>query len=254
MQNEDFATEYYKNFDIDIFCKKLEEIKKKLSTLKRERSRKVYYTELYATYLQIVEIFCINSFAISDKDLASNIFLSNRAIEKKIESRFYSQHNEKGQTFVEYIVHELVFNLIADKKNRDKEKRNYVRLTKEAVDDYLKDKDFLNSYKHGFRVVSGEKSSLLIGVTGGKNMSKIADYSSSVSYYRQDKSTSAVLKCDISFNWERVYVKLSVLLNILENMRRMYLSDTKDDIQTLTFDNTVIDPKYGCFRTCKEVA
>lgn len=84
-------------------------------------------------------------------------------------------------------------------------------------------------------------------------MTKVSEYTASVSYYKRDKETRATLKCDISFNWERIYIKSMILLNILENMRRTYLSQTDKEVQFLTFDNKLIDPKYGCFRMCKEV-
>lgn len=248
MESKQLTNEYYKNFDVDIFYKKLSTLVKKIQTLKTEKSKKVYYTELYATYLQIVEIFCINSFAISDKDLLSNVFMGNTAIEKKIRSRFYSEKDEKDRTFVEYLIDEFVFNLLEDTKDRTPQKKYYKKLTEEAIDDYLKDKHFLNSYKHGFRVFSGEKTTLSIGLTGSKNHAKIADYSSSVSYYK--KEDGAVYKCEVCFNWERVYVKAVVLLNVIENMKRTCLYDTEQKVQFITFDTKVINSKYGCFRVC----
>ena len=246
--------EYYREFDVGVFYKKLKTIAKKIDSLKKERNKKIYYTELYATYMQIVEIFCVNSFAISEKDLLSNVFLSTTAIQKKIETRFFKDRNKKGQTFVEYLVDGFVFNLANDNKDRTEQKSNYIRLTKEAIDDYTQDKDFLNSYKHGFRVLSGEKSSLSIGVTGGKSMMKIADYTSSVSYYKKDKRNGAVLKCDISFNWKRVYAKSVVLLNILDNMRRTYLAEENQKVDFLIFESKLLDSEYGCFRMCSAVS
>lgn len=254
MQDKDLIKEYYQDFDIEIFYKKLKTITEKISSLKKEKSKKVYYTELYSTYIQIVEIFCINSFAISEKDIISNIFLGNSAIQKKIESRFFNDKNNKGQSFTEYLVDGFVFNLTDESKDRTQQTRNYVKLTKEAVDDYLKDRDFLNSYKHGFRVLSSEKNSLSVEMTGGKSKVKLADYSASVIYYKKDKKTDSVMKCNISFNWERVYAKSLVLLNILVNMRRTYLQKQNDKVEFLTFNNKLLDSKYGCFRTCTKLS
>ena len=81
--------EYYKNFDVGVLNDKLNFLVKKLSKIKTEKIKKTYYTELYATYLQLIEIFCINTFAVSDNDLLGNIFLSNNEINKKVRSRFF---------------------------------------------------------------------------------------------------------------------------------------------------------------------
>lgn len=240
--------EYYKNFDLAILNNKLNFLTGMLLKLKSEKAKKIYYTELYATYLQIVEIFCINTFAVSDNDLLKNIFLFNKAIQEKINTRFYEEINHDGKDFITYLLSNFVFANRDDKKDRTEQKSDYKHMIKESIDDYKQDKDFLNSYKHGFRVYSGEKSSLSIGITGGNSMTKLQDYSSSVSYYIKEQDI--VWKCNISFNWERVYVKSLILINVLENMKKVYLSAGKKiNFQYIAFeDKQKISGKYGCFR------
>jgi hypothetical protein len=244
--------EYYENFDLTVLNEKLNFLVKKLSMLKSEKAKKINYTELYATYLQLVEIFCINTFAVSDNDLLTNIFLSNGEIREKIQARFNEESND-GKDFITYLLTNFVFANKDDKKDRTLQKSAYKHMIKESIDDYTKDKDFLNSYKHGFRVLSGEKNSLSIGMTGSSVMTKIQDYSASVLYYKKDRGS--IWKCTVSFNWERVYVKALILINMLENMKKVYLNTGKKiNFQYITFeDEEKISSKYGCFRICSPV-
>lgn len=245
--------EYYENFDLAVLNDKLNFLVRKLTKLKTEKTRKIYYTELYATYLQLIEIFCINTFAVSDNDLLKNIFLSNKEIQDKIQSRFYEEMNHDGTDFITYLLTNFVFANKDDKKDRTEQKLEYKRLIKESIDDYAKDKDFLNSYKHGFRVFSGEKNSLSIGMTGGSSMAKIQDYSALVSYYKKDKR--GVWRCSISFNWERVYYKSMVLITVLENLKKVYLNTGKEiKFEYVTFlDKQKMVSTYGCFRMCSPI-
>lgn len=250
--SDGFIKDYYRNFDISSFSKRLENTKKKLLTLKTERARKSHYLELYSTYLQLVEIFCINIFATSDKDLFGNIFLGTGEINKKIQQRFFEERNISNEDYIEYILNNFVFNISKDSKDRTQQRRYYKKLIKEAVIDYQKDRYFLNAYKHGFRVFSGEKSSLSIAMTGSHKAFLSQEFSSSVHYYRKDKDTKSVLLCAVNFNWERVFVKSYVLINVLENMKKVFLR-SEETIQLLTFVPEIVDSKTGCYRTTQEI-
>lgn len=245
--------EYYKNFDLSILKKKFDFLATKITALKTEKAKKVYYTELYATYLQIVEIFCINTFAVSDNDLLKNIFLSNSEIYKKIQGRFLNEVNADGQDFVTYLLSNFVFANKDDKKDRVQQKNDYKHMIKESIDDYVSDKDFLNSYKHGFRVFSGEKSYLSISTDVSMSATLIQGYSASVSYYKRDKV--CISKCVICFNWERVYVKVAILITVLENLKKVYLAEGKKvNFEYITFEDRIkIVNKFGCFRVCSPV-
>ncbi len=247
------AREYYENFDIAVLNDKLNFLVKKLSKIKTQKIKKIYYTELYATYLQLIEIFCINAFAVSDNDLLGNIFLSNGDIQKKVTSRFYEEKTHDGYDFVTYLLKNFVFANKDDKKDRTQQKSDYKHLIKESIDDYIKDKHFLNSYKHGFRVFSEEGHSVFVGMTGSNDHEKIQDYSASVSYYA--RSEGIVSRCTISFNWERVYVKSLVLITVLENLKKVYLGDGSEiNFEYVTFeDRQLVASKYGCFRICSPV-
>lgn len=253
MKSTLITREYYENFDLTVLNSKLNFILKKLSKIKTEKIKKVYYTELYATYLQLIEIFCINTFAVSDNDLLGNIFLSNRDIKEKIKSRFFEERTHDGDDFIIFLLKNFVFANKDDKKDRTQQKSDYKRMIKESIDDYTKDKDFLNSYKHGFRVFSEEGHSLFVSMTGSNDREKIQDYSASVSYY--SKNEGVISKCAISFNWERVYVKSLVLITVLENLKKVYLGDgTEINFEYVTFENRqLVASKYGCFRVCSPV-
>lgn len=245
--------EYYENFDLAVLNEKLNFLVMKLTKLKSEKARKTNYTELYATYLQLVEIFCINTFAVSDNDLLGNIFLSNREIREKIQSRFFEEKTLDGKDFISYLLTNFVFANKNDEKDRSQQKSDYKQLIKESIDDYTKDKDFLNSYKHGFRVFSGVRNTLSIGMADGNSMTKIQDYSASVSYYKKDKRD--IWKCTISFNWERVYYKAMIIITILESIKKVYLNNGREiNFQYVTFeDRQKLISSYGCFRICSPV-
>lgn len=246
--NEKIITEeYYKNFDINGFIKKTLFLKKKILETKKPINRKKYYTELYATYIQVIEIFCINTFVASEQELFKNIFIPNNEIKEKIEERFLVERYNYGGVFSEYLIKSFVFNLKEDKKDRVNQIKNYKTLLKEAVKDYLADFDFLNAYKHGFRVFSGDKSSLSVGLQG-KNNAKISNYSSSVSYYKKRNNT--IYRCDIYFNWERAYIKIMILLNVLNSIKRTYTKKGVSKVEYFVFDEKKLNKSFGCFRVC----
>lgn len=240
--------EYYKNFDLDVLQSKLNFLIKKLSKVKSNKYKKDYNIELYASYMQIIEIFCINAFAVSDGELLKNIFLSNKDVVDKIKSRFFEEINENGDNFIFYFLKSFVFMIKDDKKDRVQQIKDYHKLITESVDDYLKDSNFLNAYKHGFRVYSTGSASFSVGLTSSAKY-QIGNYSSSVSYYIKgiDKK---IIKRDIYFNWERVYIKTSVLINTMENMKKncVYQGKTVNFKYIEINDRPLVDKAFGCFR------
>ena len=179
--------------------------------------------------------------------------MSSKSNNPTILSRFFEEKTHDGDDFVTYLLKNFVFANKDDKKDRTQQKSDYKHMIKESIDDYTKDKDFLNSYKHGFRVFSEEGHSLFVGMSGSNESEKIQDYSASVSYYA--KNEGVVSRCTISFNWERVYVKSLVLITVLENLKKVYLDNGKEiDFEYVTFENRqLVASKYGCFRVCNPV-
>ena len=92
---------------------------------------------------------------------------------KKSDLVFFEEKTHDGDDFVTYLLKNFVFANKDDKKDRTQQKSDYKHMIKESIDDYTKDKDFLNSYKHGFRVFSEEGHSLFVGMSGSNESEKI---------------------------------------------------------------------------------
>ena len=72
--------EHYKEIDFSLWQKAIDVYCDKLRTLKKDESKKVWILQLYSTYLQMIEVFCINIFAITENNLWDNLFLSNQGL------------------------------------------------------------------------------------------------------------------------------------------------------------------------------
>lgn len=234
--------EHYREIDFTLWQKTLDLSCDKLRQLKKDESKKVWILQLYSTYLQLIEIFCINIFAITENNLWDNLFISNPNLRNKIQVRFFSTQNNSTRfcnKFTIYLLDSWVFgikekneiNNLADKRKK------YTQMLKEAIEDYLKDYDLLNAYKHGFRVKSHGSNTITIKAEiSNAPTFKIGDFNASISYLTKKKGV--VSRHDISFNWERAMQKAHFLLNMMENTQKILLNDDKEiQLDTLTVTN-----------------
>ncbi len=234
--------EHYKEIDFSLWQKAIDVYCDKLRTLKKDESKKVWILQLYSTYLQMIEVFCINIFAITENNLWDNLFLSNQGLRKKIDNRFFITRQDKTRfctKFTTYLLDNWVFGIKEKKEinNLSEKRKKYTQILKEAIEDYLKDYDLLNAYKHGFRVKSHGSSTITMKAEkSNAPVFKIGDFNASISYLK--KQDGVVNRHDISFNWQRTMQKAYFLLSIMENTQKILLNDGKEiQLDTLAVTN-----------------
>ncbi|MDP4007745.1 MAG: hypothetical protein Q8P68_00980 [Candidatus Peregrinibacteria bacterium] len=234
--------DHYRKIDFSLWQKAMDLYCDKLRKLKKDESKKVWILQLYSAYLQLIEVFCINIFAITENNLWDNLFLSNRDLKDKIDTRFFIINQNKTRfctKFTTYLLDNWVFGIKekSEINNLADKRKKYTQMLKEAIEDYLKDYDLLNAYKHGFRVKSHGSNTITIKAeTSNAPTFKIGDFNASISYLTKKKDV--VSRHDISFNWERAMQKAYFLLNMMENTQKILLNDGKEiQLDTLAVTN-----------------
>jgi|GEM_PF-4096938 len=248
--------EHYREIDFSLWEKIVNTSCDKLRKLKTNKAKRVWALQLYSTYLQLIEVFCINTFVVVENVLWENLFLNNSDLRRKITRRFYSIHQNRqiySDQFPNFLIENWVFGIKEKEKinNLPSKMHMYSVLLKEAIEDYLKDYDFLNAYKHGFRVKSHGETNLTAKIEGRDSKAfRLAAYNSSISYLKRQDGT--IVQEDILFNWERVIQKAFFLLNMMENIQKVLLSNGEEILlQTLAVEDEVEFSKFfgsGRFR------
>ncbi len=244
---------YYREVDFSIWEKSVNICFDKLKKLKTDKSKNPWALQMYANYLQLIEIFCINVWILTEGEVYKNLFINNSNLRKKIENTFLNKKtkNAQGMDFVAYFLESWVFG-IKEKEainNLDQKRKNYTSMLTETIDDYLKDYDLLNAYKHGFRTKSRGASNLSIKREGSNDPPFIiGNYNAKIIYLSKKKKT--IYECSLAFNWERVSQKCFFLMNMLENTQKVLLADNKKiKLDTLyVLDNKEFHKHYGAFR------
>lgn len=244
--------EYYEVIDFSVWEKSIDSYCDKLRKLKTNKAKRIWSLKLYAEFLQLIEIFCINIFAITENKLWSNLFLINNQLRNKIlEKFFYKDKKFFNDRFLNYFLENWVFGIKEKNKinNFNRKKDSYKTMTKEIIKDYLQDYDLLNAYKHGFRTKSIGENSVSVKLTNSSDFPmKIGHYNTKIGYFK--KQGGVIYENSISCNWERIVQKCYFLLNMLENVQKVLLSDGKViQLDTLfVIDKNKFHKYFGSFR------
>ena len=242
--------DYYKKIDFSIFKKIFDLYFDNLKNSKTEKERYLWASKFYAEYLQTIEIFFLNIFAITDNDLYGNLFLGNKELRDKIKERFYGDKKFINDVFLNYFLDNWIFGIKEKDRISDLEdkKRLYKTMIKEIVKDYLADYELLNSFKHGLRMHSSGKNSIWIKIKESFKSFKIGGYNTKIFYLT--RKGEDVYEGTFSFNWERVYQKCLFLINILENTQKILLHSGEIELETLfVVDRKVFSKHFGTFRS-----
>lgn len=243
--NEPFETkQYYKNVDYALWDDIFLVCKEKLES-GSEEIKKQWSLELYSKYLQILEVLCINILVVGFGNI-ENLFISNKDLREDI-LKFTKDNQIKNQ-----FVNQVIFH-IKDKnkiKNFEKRKALYLRILNEALKDYLKDYDFLNAYKHGFRVETKGESRIWI------NEFPLGEYNTTLTYFSKEKHKETkeeiIFKNSRCFNWERILYKSLFILDILKKLKISSSMTTGEEV-TLNLlyiiDEENFNKSYGTFRS-----
>lgn len=236
--------EFYKNADYSLWDDIFLVCKEKLENGSGE-IQKQWSLELYSKYLQLLEVLSINVLVVGFNNIG-NLFISNKDLREDI-VRF-----RKNSLLKEQFISQAVFHIEQkqDIKNFEKRKNLYKRILDESLEDYIKDYDFLNAYKHGFRVETRGKTKISI------NGFSIGKYNTTLTYFSKERDKKIkkdiIFKNTRCFNWERILYKSFFILDMLKKLK---VSSSLVSGEQVTLDLLYItdekqfEKSYGTFRS-----
>lgn len=217
-----FMFDYFKNIDFDYWEKRLNFSLDKILKLKRKKSKSYYLIDAYSIYLQLLEIFFVNTLILCAKEdgFLPILFTNNSNLREMIKQQF------TDPKFINWFMDNLVFGFKDKTKinNYEKKRKEHQQILKESVEDYLKDFEFLNSYKHGFRVQI--RFDPVIGI---ENMALLKADTKLIYFTREhfNKGKDIVYKNLVIFNHERISTKSYFILQMLKNCQKVFLAQGK---------------------------
>lgn len=215
-QPKEFIVDYFKNIQTDYFVHRLNDIAGNFFKHKSARRKSQHIIDLYSFYIQLLEIFLLNLLIMSaERDQFFSIVFSKDQKKFRDEVERLFADNEYSEWIMEYLVFGI--NEKNQIKRYDEKKAIYLSILKEAVRDYLKDYEFLNAYKHGFRTQSffGKKRLVINGFVINEGNSEIKYYS---------KIQNKIYEKCIIFNFERVLNKCVFINSIIYNSKIVFLA------------------------------
>lgn len=222
--SSDLKRDYLLNFDAEFWANRIDAAVEDLDKSDDKRAQATHLMNLYSLYLQAIEVFFINLFAIrkSGDSFIPAIFISNKGLQGKIKKEQKNRHSEI-RDFLQYYILPVLVEKRKDTSVASEELRRYQGILEEVIKDYLHDFELLNAYKHGFRVkFRSENSSVGLGLTGREELVKVADMDSTIEYIsrRTDpiQKTQTITSSFISFNEYRVVIKARLLGYMLADL------------------------------------
>lgn len=241
----DYITTYFQTKDFSVWRTKATFLKNKLSRLKTERGKGPYKIELFTEYLQLTEIFLINFFAITEKQLFPNLFLNTHKMDEKIRMVFFRNRcpNSFGNALVCYdqkkahkFLLDFVF-LMEDMDQRDgafKYLTPYDETLRYSLIDYLLHKDCLNSYKHGFRFTATGEAKWTYRISFSDEEKELVTeriFNSYVIFLK--KIDGAYFQKVLGFDWKTIFFRILLLVNMLQNMKLGFTEPSKFKVKKL---------------------
>lgn len=214
--------DYFNNIDFDYWEKRIDFSLDKIRKLKKNKFKSYYLIDVYSIYLQLLEIFFVNILILSagENGFLSILFIGNFELREMIKKQF------SDPQFIKWFMDNFVFGFKDKSKinNYDKKRNDHEQILKEAVEDYLKDFEFLNSYKHGFRVQAHSGGTLSI------EKMVILKADTELTYFTKENlggGKGLVYRNIVMFNHERVFTKCYFILGMLKNSQKVFLARGK---------------------------
>jgi hypothetical protein len=232
-----FLREYYASRQYTIWFAKIKYAAKRLDELKTEARRVDYILELYSAYLQLLEILLTNiRIATNKSEALATLFIGNKELRG-----FFSQA-QHDPSFYRWFLTNIDFAIKEkDQINRYKDKfEEHEEVLHEVIKDYLADYEFLNAYKHGFRV----RAAL------GPNREACLIY---ISRERDSKTKTLhnIIENEIHFKAARVYIKATFIAAMLDNLRLILGNTPGDSVNLVHYffeDRTYWEGSFGTSR------
>lgn len=219
---EKFKRDYYERMDIDRLISRLKHIADRCERLKDpvKVGREVF--DLYHQYLQVLETFFINAFALGKpmRNFPTAIFIDSSKLQLFITDHFMKKTRYSTWFLTNYV-------LWPHAEKGEEKVRMYENLLMECAKDYIDNYQLLNAYKHGARVSAAAGEAYMTVKTQEGKVFRIADGDSSIQYYSKEKheesGQTAIYERDLTFKRQRVIAKATFIITILQNARLMAL-------------------------------
>lgn len=217
-----FKCDYYERMDIDRLLLQLEHTVGRLERLKDpvKIGREVF--DLYYQYLQLLEMFFINAFALGrpEQSFPTAIFVDSGRLKTFIGDNFLKKTKYSGLFLANYI-------LWPHDDKSEKKVQNYENTLMECAKDYIDNYQLLNAYKHGARVSASAGEAYISVKTPDGKVVKLADGDSAIMYYSKEKheksGNTAIYERDLIFKRQRAIAKTTFIITLLQNIRFMAL-------------------------------
>lgn len=240
----DFKFNHYKNADFDGLTDKLKKLFFSLKRLKDQKKKDRVVLDLYTLYIQIIELFFTNTYALRlpVDHFPSALFISNNNLHKFIEENFVKT-TDYSVSFLTKII------FVVSKTDEEIKYRYglYSNLLQEVVKDYLAEFDLLNAYKHGYRINAKHDKSTLSLITNSGQSIQLSESDSTIVYFsklnanlKENRKEAAelgvnggqvVIENTLSFKVDRVFGKALFVCSLLNNIRAAALLQNKQKIR-----------------------
>lgn len=220
-----FRKRYFEQVEFDYWHGRLFTASRRYTQLKKSENKAKYIVEIYSIYIQVLEILLINMHALSvpPKDFLIALTIDNADI------RAFADKVTGNRTFLEGFTHNFVYKIrgveTIDKDAQEKITFD-VNLLQECLKDYAADYNFLNSYKHGFRLHSTHGTNSLAIGTSPDNMVQLLSGDSQLTYYEftRSKGETSISEVNLTFKHMRIVGKALFAIYYLENIRLSVLA------------------------------
>lgn len=218
---KDFTLKHFQSIDFGYWNERLAQINRRLIKLKSPKKRNYQLIDLFAVYIQITEIAHITMMILTQrhKKVIANMFVGNAELRKFIKTDC-SERN-----FYDWFLRNYGLNSsgLRDKPDYEQMIKQNIDFLSEAANDYLDSYNYLNAFKHGFRVNSTYGGAELL-----VNNHRIIGADTSLSYlykeFDKEKGAQIVKERDIIFNYERVLSLVWAELILIDNAQQVYIA------------------------------
>ncbi len=244
--DQKFFNDYIANFSVSPLTRQTNLAISKLEKLKTDNWKKDYAIILYSSYIQLIENFIMFMLVLLDDAHLENLFeLQTKNIVERYGKLFWIENwkisflwKQKIKNILKWLFPNVFTEDIA---------KNYAKFITESLEDFVQDKNFLNSFKHWMRVQSIGKTSYRIGLIWWTQEFWMWDFNCSIRYY--SKEIKLIYENTISFNYEYVHAKIAFLENILENLKKKMQTKQKSfKIKYFYSPKEELLSKYWIFR------
>ncbi len=223
-QIREFRIKYYEQMDPDYWSERILWAFRKHEALKTPRRKARYIVDIYSIFIQLTEILIIhiNTLPQNDENFLHTLAIQNNEIRDFAASIIKNDRQDYLRNFIENFSYKIRGSSKTD--NNQKKIDRDANLLSECISEYLKNYDFLNSYKHGYRLsgTHGYKSLSINKPGSGFDPIKIFEGDSHLIYYkvtRKGKALDSIQEISTSFTAQRVFGLSLFLASLLQNMR-----------------------------------